>query len=426
MSSASQANIERWNMYKSRVESAGSAVIRATQYLVRPTEGFPAGNPQDIQYLWRTWRDEEECYWRMTTQDTPPKRVFPAMPASDAEECCYRMWGLLIQVQVDGTHGSTEFLRQTVLDIAANEKCKSHPATCSCHVPDHPWVYKEDVDALEPIKPHHNPKCGCAGWNRCAQKMMAAAAAAAAVRAKKEADEAMAQQGQQIAQQMAQGQKAAEQELAVHPELKVGPCRCDAQYANVMCSCLAGRIADAKKAAGLVAAVPLTAPGFLPPVAAATGGAAEPKVAACHCYANYTYLKCTCVAEPVADAKPAAAPPYSNPYTHKVETCPCGTCHKARVDSGMEEAYTKRCREASNAALARLSTSPPRQESCAGGGFGAALNKASAAIAKAAAASGGSIDHPDFVKNLFAAMGTPHDSKCPHGLPFYACMPCSH
>jgi hypothetical protein len=32
----------------------------------------------------------------------------------------------------------------------------------------------------------------------------------------------------------------------------------------------------------------------------------------------------------------------------------------------------------------------------------------------------------DFAKNLFAAMGTPHDSKCPHGLPFYACMPCSH
>jgi hypothetical protein len=29
-------------------------------------------------------------------------------------------------------------------------------------------------------------------------------------------------------------------------------------------------------------------------------------------------------------------------------------------------------------------------------------------------------------KAIFAAMGTPFDSKCPHGLPFYACMPCSH
>jgi hypothetical protein len=36
------------------------------------------------------------------------------------------------------------------------------------------------------------------------------------------------------------------------------------------------------------------------------------------------------------------------------------------------------------------------------------------------------IGNPDFAKNLFAAMGTPHDSKCPHGLPFYSCMSCSH
>lgn len=374
MSSASQANIDRWNMYKSRVDSAGSAVIRATQFLVRPTEGFPACDLRGIGSIWRTWRDEEECYWRMTTQDTPPQRVFPAMPPVDAEECCYRMWGLLIQVQVDGTHGSTEFLRQTVLQIAANEKCKSHPATCSCHVPDHPWVYKEDVDALEPIHPYHNPKCRCAGWNRCAQKEMAMAAAAAAVRAKREAEEAMAQQGQQIAQQMATVQRTAEEELAAHPELKVAPCRCDAQYANVMCSCLAGRIADAKKAA-----VPLT-------------------------------------------ATPGPATTRGSYYQHNVDTCACGTCYKARVDSGTEEAYSKRCQDAANAVLARLSTGPRRQESYQPSAFGAALT----AIATAEAQSGGSIGHPDFAKNLFAAMGTPHDSKCPHGLPFYACMPCSH
>jgi hypothetical protein len=29
-------------------------------------------------------------------------------------------------------------------------------------------------------------------------------------------------------------------------------------------------------------------------------------------------------------------------------------------------------------------------------------------------------------KSIFAGLGTPFDSKCPHGLPFYACMPCSH
>ena len=33
----------------------------------------------------------------------------------------------------------------------------------------------------------------------------------------------------------------------------------------------------------------------------------------------------------------------------------------------------------------------------------------------------------DFVKNLFKTVqGVNYDDKCPHGLPFYACMPCSH
>ena len=32
----------------------------------------------------------------------------------------------------------------------------------------------------------------------------------------------------------------------------------------------------------------------------------------------------------------------------------------------------------------------------------------------------------DFAKQIFAAMGTPYDSTCPHGQPFYSCMACSH
>ena len=32
-----------------------------------------------------------------------------------------------------------------------------------------------------------------------------------------------------------------------------------------------------------------------------------------------------------------------------------------------------------------------------------------------------------FVKNLFQTVqGVKFDDKCPHGLPYYACMPCSH
>ena len=325
--------IDRWNMYKGRVNVASSAVIRATQFLVRPTERFPACNVHDIESLWHLWRDEEECFWRMTTHDKPPARSFPKLPDVDPQECCFRMWGLLIQVQVDGTHGSTNFLRETVLEIAANEKCKAHPATCPCHVPDNPWVYKEDVEALAPINPLHNPKCGCAGWQRCAQKMMANVAAAA------------------TRTQVTAG------ELLIRPEPKVE----------------------------------------------------------------------------------SQATPYE--YKHNVETCACGVCHKSRVDSGTEEAYAKRCQEASNAVINRLAKPqeaptaqdlrlahyglpplPPSPKS-----IGEAIANADAAIRMASAACGGAgADHPDFAKNLFAAMGTPHDSKCPHGMPIGGCMPCSH
>jgi len=46
-------------------------------------------------------------------------------------------------------------------------------------------------------------------------------------------------------------------------------------------------------------------------------------------------------------------------------------------------------------------------------------------IISTAAAKVGAKDD-DLAKAIFAAMGTPHDSKCRHGLPFYSCMSCSH
>jgi hypothetical protein len=332
MSAASQSTFDRWNMYKSRVDSAGSAVIRATQFLVRPKERFPTYRQEEIESLWEIWRGEEECFYHITRPYEPmSKRSFPKRPEMGAEQCCYGMWGLLIQVQIDGTHGSTEYLRQIAKEIGANEKCKAHPATCSCHVPENPWIYKEDVDAMEGIETSHNPKCHCGGYHRCAQREMLSAAA-------------MRTPAEPVRQLIG----AAEEELRAHPELKVAPCRCDAQYANILCWCLPGRIADAKKAAAPVVEK-----------------------------ASSTY-----------------------DYKHNVENCPCGTCHKARVDSGTADEYLARVRARSQA----LAKSAP--------GIGAAC--------------GGGANQPGFAEALFAAMGTPHDSKCPHGLPFYACMPCSH
>ena len=268
MSAANQEYIDRFNKYKGRLDSAGAAVIRATQYLVRPTEGFPTHSHPTIGAKWREWRDEEQCFWRMTSSGTPPVRVFPMPPEGGAPPPCWHMWGLLIQAQVDGTHGKAEFLRKIVAEIAADEECQSHPSTCPCKLPENPWVSPPDVEILAPLKVKHSPKCQCGGYRRCTEME-------AVLAAKKTSIHAM-------------WEKVKEDHMAVMR----GPC--------------------------------------------AQGG------------------------------------------------------------------------------------SEPKPQS-----IWAAAAAADAAIAKASAAAGG-IEKPAFVKELFAAMGTPHDSTCPHGVPFYSCMPCSH
>jgi len=399
---STRENIDRFNMYKGRMENARAGVIRATQFLVRPTESFPPYNLHEIESLWRLWRDEEECFWRMTTQDKPPVRSFPKMPTVGAEDCCFRMWGLLTQVQVDGTHGSTHYLRETVLQIAANEACKSHPATCSCHVPDHPWIDKEDVDALEPIKAQHRLDCRCAGWNRCAQKMAAAAPLTGGA-----ACHCYAHYTYLKCVCVAPPPPV----VAANPYTTKGfPsefCRCDRQWN----SCTCGR--PDKDNVDL--AMRLDASGNLTPemgqALCGKGWVKAPKPNLCE--HGFTH----CVICPDTKAK-------TYEYKHNVETCACGTCHKSRVDSGTEAAYIKRCQDAANATIAGLSTAKAAPRAPLS--IGAAIENAQAAITKASAACGGGPDHPDFAKQLFAAMGTPHDSTCPHGLPFYACMPCSH
>ena len=54
--------------------------------------------------------------------------------------------------------------------------------------------------------------------------------------------------------------------------------------------------------------------------------------------------------------EPVSAPERTSEYdyTHKVETCPCGICHKARVDSGTDQAYTDSIRARVNAVTEKL------------------------------------------------------------------------
>ena len=181
MSTNNQEYNDRFNTYKGRLDSAVAAVIRVTQYLVRPTEGFPTHSHAEIGAKWSEWRDEEQCFWKMTSSGIPPVRHRPLPPQAGAPPPCFHMWGLLIQAQVDGTHGKIELLRQIVAEIVADDTCSTHPASCPCKVPDHYWVYKEDVEALAPLKLRHSPNCQCAGHRSCAERNEANRAAIAAL-----------------------------------------------------------------------------------------------------------------------------------------------------------------------------------------------------------------------------------------------------
>lgn len=108
----------------------------------------------------------------------------------------------------------------------------------------------------------------------------------------------------------------------------------------------------------------------------------------------------------------------STPYVHNTEICACGACHRARVTGGTQDAYMAKLRADTDRVLAKSST--------AFNSLLGAAQKADNAIASARAMPGGATDD-GFVKNLFKTVqGVNYDDKCPHDLPFYACMSCSH
>ena len=485
MSAASQSNIDRFNKYKSLCDAAASACIRTFLHIVRPAEGFSYHSNHDIHRAWLEWKDAEEVFYHMTGHGVgwgeAPNRIFPAPPPEDAEHLpCRQMWGCLLQEQVERQDFQGPLIKNAVAAIMASEACKSHPASCACKVPNSPWTWHECVAELEPLGIKHNPKCQCGGWQTCKQKVPSLGP---------------------VASIMAAAQQKAEGELAASPALKAElvPCRCEAQSSAVSCSCLPGRVAEARLKAKEAAAKPEQ----------------NEDLDACYCDARYSAITCGCLPDSLAGlaatgggggggglqvlAEVTAKTPLPVPlpvplvrqstydYQHHVETCACGTCHKARVDSGTDDAYLERCRENSKRTLAEMNNRLKRQdesfrESCPdckasargicvechvamnsyderhylkmpsalhmirqayileeaswiarkkeeptpeGGSFSAAINKASGAISVAAAKAGG-VNSEGFVKELFAAMGTPYDSTCPHGLPFYSCMPCSH
>lgn len=103
--------------------------------------------------------------------------------------------------------------------------------------------------------------------------------------------------------------------------------------------------------------------------------------------------------------------------TPHVPRCACGACHKKRVANGTDAEYSAWTHAQSAAIMSRS----PRSATLL-----LAAEKADSAIGDALNMPGGNT-HAGFVKNLFQTVqGVNYDDKCPHGLPFYACMSCSH
>ena len=416
---------QRFKRFKQRREDALQALYATYMHDLRPTEGFTPHSVDAIERAWTLWNDECEIFTQTCHHGPVKNRTFPKPPPEGDEYApCRQMWACMIHQQTQETteeHTSQViFIREAVEKIKGSYACLSHPPTCPCKVPNNPWTDPESVAdpecvaALEPLSLVPKAKCQGGGPEICSAE-----------------DDAR----NRVIRMMATEIVRAEQEVAEKPWLKVGECRCDAQYCAVSCSCLPGRVAEANancakmaaaaKAASIAAteanlaaaaeeaervvtemkASSNTSLGWKIELAHAKKDAKEARVAYAAQQAEKARVE-SVAAEAAAEAAweaaaapapgaaaaaaaaaavavgagleaakkgeptpflslfrsraparaPAPAPEIESPYDykHNVDSCPCGTCHKARVDSGTSDAYTARLTAASLSAITRL------------------------------------------------------------------------
>ena len=409
--SSSQDYIDRFNKYKSMADAAASACIRTFLHLVRPTEGFPYYSNQEIQRTWVDWRDAEEVLNHMTGAGQPPTRVFPTPPPDDAEHApCRRMWGCLVQAQVEDQSFQAPLIKGAVTVVMESEACKSHPASCACKVPNNPWTWHECVAVLEPLNLKHNPKCQCGGYQVCKQEVARKRVSAmmASAEAERKASTPVA----------APAPVPLPEPVAVAaPVAAPTPTKSAFDYKHNVDTCACGTCHKAR----------------------VDSGTADAYMKRCRENTKRTYAEANnrlkrqdeSFRESCPDCKASArgicveCHVAINAYDERHYLRMPSVLHAIRQAYHLEEPFYNSRKRADEKEAAAPAAAAPAAAGGGGSGFAAALNKASMAILVAAAKAGG-IDKPDFAKELFVEMGTPHDSKCPHGLPFYACMPCSH
>ena len=415
---------QRFKRFEKRREEAATAVFDMYLNDLRPNERFPPHTAEQIMEAWTTWTIEDEVFVRMTGHGTVKTRTFPKPPPPGPEYLpCRQMWACLIHQQVkEEDEQIIVYIREAVDKIQSSPTCKSHPPTCPCKVPNTPWTSGECVEALEPLGIRHSPHCECGGSQICMQKGKTEEQILWETEMKKgqQGYEAMMERSHAENRLEAMVRRAQDRSLRSRAELKltaiaavgsaktpeaavekaaatlamaeegIKMCVCDAsQSGQVACVCFPRRKAEMEMAKDNLKAIRLEAMAVAggERAAAAAVRAAEMAVAGTE---GAAAAAAAAAVRAAAAARAAAGgstekSPYD--YKHNVDTCACGTCHKARMDSGTDKAYTAR--------VTRAATMTDQQQD-------------------------------DFAKNIFAAMGTPHDSLCTHGRPFYSCMPCSH
>ena len=133
------------------------------------------------------------------------------------------------------------------------------------------------------------------------------------------------------------------------------------------------------------------------------------------------------ITEPMFVAMEKKHPDYrahiSDIKTPHVPRCACGICYRKRLANGTQEEYSALVHAEAAAVLSRPPRSVTANPMMA---LLSAADGADSAIAQARKMPEGDSEM-GFLKNLFQTVqGVKFDDKCPHDLPFYACMSCSH
>ena len=124
------------------------------------------------------------------------------------------------------------------------------------------------------------------------------------------------------------------------------------------------------------------------------------------------------ITEPMFVAMEKKHPGYRNHISDIMkphsDRCACVACYRKRIADGTDAEYFAWVQAEADAVIGR-----PKDPVIAAAA-------ADSAIAAARIMPGGDTD-VGFAKNLFKTVqGVNYDDKCPHALPFYACMSCSH